>query len=73
MEAFVIEVFPECDKPACMAPGRLRKKWQQGVVRQDVVIASDILRQVIEALEEQNAANWGGVRQELVEVLREEV
>lgn len=33
----------------------------------------DLLRQVFEALQGQNAGNWDGVRQELVAVLREKV
>jgi hypothetical protein len=33
----------------------------------------EILRQVLEALQEQNEENWDGVRQELVSLLREEV
>jgi hypothetical protein len=33
----------------------------------------EILRQVLEALQEENEENWDGVRQELVAVLREEV
>jgi hypothetical protein len=34
---------------------------------------ADILRQVWQALQEQNADNWEGVRAELVEILKEEV
>ena len=34
---------------------------------------ADILRQVWQALQEQNTGNWDGVRNELVEILREEV
>jgi hypothetical protein len=33
----------------------------------------DLLRQVFEALQEQNAGNWAGVRQELMNHLREEL
>ncbi len=33
----------------------------------------EILGQILEALQRQNAANWSSVRQELVEILREEV